>query len=93
MELTELRNEIDGIDRELVRLLEARMDVASDIAAYKLAHGKPVLDAEREQAKLDWVRAQCRPDTAEHIAAVFDGIMAASRAYQERRMKENGHGG
>ena len=46
--LTELRGELDAIDREMVALFERRMAVAREVAAYKLANGLPVLDASRE---------------------------------------------
>lgn len=92
MELTELRAGIDAVDRELIALLERRMDIASAIADYKAAHGLPVLDAGREADKLASVRAQCRPETADGIAEIFAAVMAASRAHQRRRM-EAGHGG
>lgn len=92
MELTELRSGIDAVDRELIALLERRMDIASAIADYKAARGLPVLDAGREADKLASVRAQCRPETADGIADIFAAVMAASRAHQHRRM-EAGHGG
>jgi len=47
--LEECRREIDAIDRELIRLFEERMQVAEQVAAYKLEHGLPVLDAKREE--------------------------------------------
>ena len=92
MDLTELRTEIDAIDRELIALLERRMDVAAGIASYKQERGLPVLDGAREAEKLDAVRVQCRPETAENIADIFKAVMAASRAHQKRLM-EGGHGG
>ena len=82
MELTELREQIDGIDADLIALLERRMDVAAAIAAVKARTGKPVLDSVREAEKLDRVRSACRAETADGIAAVFEAIMAASRARQ-----------
>ena len=85
MELTELRTQIDEIDRALIALLERRMDVSADIADYKLLHGKAILDEKREQEKLRSVRAQCRPETAELIAGVFASVMAASRGYQQAK--------
>ena len=91
MELTELRREIDGIDRELTALLERRMDIAADIAAYKRENGLPVLDPPREGEKLASVAAMCRPQTAELISGVFGAVMAASRAYQTALLEaENG---
>ena len=87
MELTELRGEIDRIDRELVSLLERRMDAVADVAAWKKAAGAPILDAGRELAKLQAVSDMCRPETAELIAGLFSELMAASRAYQARLME------
>ena len=44
VELSESRAKIDAIDREIVRLFEERMRVSHDVACYKRATGKPVLD-------------------------------------------------
>lgn len=82
MEIKALREEIDVIDRQLVALLERRMDTAAGIAACKRERGLPVLDEGREAEKLAAVRAQCRPETADGIAGVFETVMAESRAYQ-----------
>lgn len=91
MDLNELRTQIDAVDRDLVALLEKRLDVAAAIADYKMAHGLPVLDAGRETQKISSVRALCRPETADLIAGLYGPIMAASRTYQTRRM-EDAHG-
>ena len=49
MDLNEIRNEIDGIDDELVRLFDRRMSLAGEIAAYKRDNGLPVSDRTRER--------------------------------------------
>lgn len=91
MDLTELRIEIDQVDRALIALLERRLDIAGAIADYKQAHGLPVLDSSREAVKLEAVRAQCRPESADLIAGLYGPIMAASRSWQTKRMEVN-HG-
>lgn len=88
MELTELRTSIDRIDRELITLLEERMDMAAGVAEFKKGTGKPVLDAARELEKLQAVNSLCRPETSDLITGLFAEIMAASRAYQTRLMEE-----
>lgn len=45
----ELRMELDGIDSELMRLFEKRMELADEIGAAKRAGGMPVFDPEREE--------------------------------------------
>ena len=91
MDLNELRVEIDAVDRELVALLERRLDVAANIADWKQSQGLPVLDASREKAKIAAVRELCRPETADLIAGLYGPIMAACREHEERRM-EKSHG-
>ena len=48
--LTQLRDQIDGIDQKLVELFKQRMAVSREVAAYKQEHGLPTLDAGRERA-------------------------------------------
>ncbi len=90
--LTALRADIDDIDRQLVALLERRMDIAADIAACKRENGLPVLDAGREEEKLAAVRPLCRTETADGIAGVFKAVMAASRDYQTAIMERENDG-
>ena len=47
------RKHIDEIDSKIVELFEQRMQEASEVAAYKIATGKPVFDKEREEDKLN----------------------------------------
>lgn len=45
MELSDYRQQIDGIDSQLLALFYQRMEVAAQIAGYKKAHNLPALDA------------------------------------------------
>ena len=47
MDLTQCREKIDELDRQLVALFAERMETAAQVAAYKKEHGLPVLDAAR----------------------------------------------
>ena len=51
MDLLELRDKIDEIDSEIVRLYEERMEVCKKVAEYKIENGKQVFDKEREKQK------------------------------------------
>ena len=48
MELSDYREKIDSIDKELVKLFAERMDTAAEIARYKKEHGMKVLDSARK---------------------------------------------
>ena len=82
MDLQELRMKIDEIDQQLVQLFAARMDVAADIAAYKRANNKPVLDAARERNKLADIAASSREDMQTYTQMLYSMIFELSRSYQ-----------
>ena len=90
-ELEDVRAELDGVDRELVRLFEKRMALSREVARYKLAHGLPVLDAAREEQVLDSrVSMLNNPALGEDVRTLYVCIMALSRGEQERLLKEAG---
>lgn len=83
MDLTELRNEIDRIDDQLIPLLMKRMDVSKKVAQYKVKNSLPVFNEERENAILDNVAEKCG-DLGDTIKTVFSATMDASRALQHK---------
>ena len=84
MDLSDYRKRIDSIDAQLLALFEQRMDVATEIAAYKKERDLPVLDAAREQAKLDAISARVRPEYAEYARRLYETLFAVSRDRQNR---------
>lgn len=83
MDLLDLRNEIDKIDEQLIPLLLDRMDIAKQVAQYKVEHSLPVLNEKREQEILENVAQKCG-DKGELIKTVFAAAMDASRALQHK---------
>lgn len=51
-DLSVTREEIDKVDKQIVKLLEERMELAMDVAAYKRSTGKAIYDRDRELQKL-----------------------------------------
>ena len=58
MELSEIREKIDTVDDQLLKLFLERMDLAEEVAAYKNEHHLPILNKERERAVLARVTEQ-----------------------------------
>lgn len=88
-ELEVVRQELDAVDREIVRLFEQRMTLARDVVAYKMAHGMQVLDRSREEAVLVSRVGMLKDDHwAGSVRALYEEIMRLSRAEQERILKE-----
>ena len=84
--LEELRQEIDRIDREMVKLFEERMQVVTEVSEVKQAAGLPVLDASREESVVAKNTAYLTdPGLAGYYERLIRQIMALSREYQESR--------
>ena len=49
MDLSDWRERIDGIDRQMIALLNERMQCAHEVGRIKKAAGKPIRDPERER--------------------------------------------
>ncbi|MGT2638044.1 chorismate mutase [Streptococcus ratti] len=93
MDLQDIREQIDAIDRELVSCLEKRMDLVSQVAAYKKATGKAVLDPEREQLLLQRIAALVANEAYRPaILATFADILKHSRDYQIKALGEDADG-
>lgn len=94
LDLLEIRDQIDTIDKEIVELFEKRMQLSADVAEYKISNNKEVLDPKREKEKLM---------TLEHYASnsfnrvgvyeLFRQMMAMSRKLQYRILAEHGKAG
>jgi chorismate mutase len=88
MNLDIIRQEIDQIDDQIVKLLEERMHLVEDVVAYKKASGKPILDTKREEIIFEKVRSRVTNKSyQEPIVATFSDILKRSRDYQDQNIK------
>lgn len=91
-ELTAIRAELDAVDGELVALFEKRMALCREVAAYKMAHGLPVLDTSREAQVLDSRAALLHDGSLDaDVRALFQTLMSLSRRTQQQMMEEAAH--
>ncbi len=86
MELTELRKEIDKIDRQLVQLFKERMQVCADVAEYKRQSGMKVLDTSRERALLGKVSELSGEEFEEYTRTLYATLLELSRSYQHKKL-------
>ena len=88
MDLNSIRQEIDQIDDQIVKLLEERMHLVEGVIAYKKASGKPILDSKREEVIFEKARSRVtNKNYQETIVATFSDILKRSREYQEQNIK------
>ena len=84
MDLTQLRNQIDSIDDQLVRLFCQRMEIASKIADYKKENGMPIYVPAREREKLADVAQKAGPEMANYTRVLYSMLFELSRSYQSK---------
>ena len=88
MNLDIIRQEIDQIDDQIVKLLEERMHLVEGVGAYKKASGKPILDTKREEIIFEKVKNRVEDKCyQETIVATFSDILKRSRDYQDKTIK------
>lgn len=91
-DLSVTREEIDTVDRQIVELIEKRMDLALEVAKYKMSTGKPIYDRERELQKLEKLGSMASSEfNAKGIQELFLQIMSISRRYQYNIIGDNDH--
>lgn len=90
MDLSEIRQEIDSVDSQIVELYKKRMGLALEVAKYKIDNNKPILDSTREKEKIEKAKAMVSDNfDKEAVADLFRQIMASSRKLQYRFMEHN----
>ena len=88
--LETLRQKIDTIDRELVALLEKRMDTVTKIGQVKKEGNQAVYDEKREQQVLDKVAKLLKnKGYKETITDTYVDLMKHSREYQNKMKEES----
>lgn len=87
MDLQEIRMELDKIDTQIETLFEERMRLCGEVAEYKIATGKAVYDAKREQEKLEALTALADTEfNKQAVRELFLQMMTLSRRYQYQRI-------
>jgi len=88
MDIQELRQEIDNIDKELVDLFCRRMAVSAQVADYKRKHKMPIFVPAREREILQRLSAQAGSEMANYTRVLYSMLFELSRSYQSKRNDE-----
>lgn len=84
MDIRGYRDEIDKIDRELVKLFEKRMNVVGEIAKYKELHNMKILNIDREIEVIEKNINRLDNKNYEKLTEkFFSYLMKLSRSYQK----------
>ena len=85
MDLQEIRQQIDSVDKELVQLFCKRMNLSAQVADFKKANNMPIYVPAREQEILQKVAKIADSELEESIQTLYATIFQLSREYQSKR--------
>lgn len=88
--LSEQRKRIDLIDSEILKLFCERMKTVKEVAEIKLENNMQVLQPDREEQIIKLRGEQVTLEMKEYTEELFTAIMAISRQYQSKIIKEKG---
>ena len=93
MELTEIRKNLDRVDKQIVDLYRERMHLAELVAESKRESGRNVYDKKREDEKLRTVSGMVEePEYRQGVQELFSQLMSTSRKLQYARLAKDAHG-
>jgi chorismate mutase-like protein len=85
MKLEHLRERIDRLDRQLLKLLNRRTELGSEVGKLKRAEGRSVFSPEREEHLLEKLEsANGGPLTNAALRAIYREVFSISRARQKQ---------
>ena len=88
-DLSEIRIELDKVDRQMAELFEQCMAICSEVAEFKKENDRKVFDKEREEAKINAVRELVEGDiNKKGVAELFRQLMSISRKLQYRMLSD-----
>ena len=90
--INRMRKAIDLVDRDIVRALSRRRDLALQIGRVKAERGMSVRSPAREAELMEIIREEAviQGLDPEQVEAVFQVILAGSRA-EQRRLRTGGN--
>lgn len=86
--LTEAREKINQIDKQMAELFEARLKAVEAVAEYKKEHGLPIYDPTREAEVIKRNSETVEDGVKEYYVSFQKSTMALSRAFQKRLIGE-----
>lgn len=84
MDLNELRNKIDSIDTELVKLFKERMETAAEVGRFKQENGVPVFNRQREREVINKVTDSVPEELQSYTKTLYQTLFELSRSYQKK---------
>lgn len=87
--LSELRQEIDAVDAQILSLLQRRLELVFKVGEVKSAHGVKVYDPERERMVLAKLGNLAKPPmSSDMVRRIFERIIDEFRSQEKHHIQE-----
>lgn len=87
MNIQDYREQIDSIDKQIVELLEKRLDIAGGIGQEKKRQGLPVFDEVREKERIEAVRELAKNEKyKDRIEQIYIKLMDETKLWEKELM-------
>ena len=88
LQLAQLREAIDTVDAEILRLVASRVELVLSIAEYKRVQQMPVYDPDRERAVIDRLLGLAPANLdPQLVRRIFERIIDESRRVEQHQPK------
>ena len=88
LNLNEIRENINNIDKELVILLEKRFNLVLKVGQFKTVNNFPILDEKREKIVIEKCKEQLHNQRyASYIEEIYTQIMDTCKHIQQNEIK------
>lgn len=88
-DLSIIRERINEIDNQIVKLWKERMKTCLSVAQYKKEHNLPVLDSKREAELLNRIGEMSGEELEVYSRVLYDTIMTVSKSYQHKYLSKD----
>lgn len=85
-DIKDIRENINKVDDEIIKLLEERFDLSKKVRAYKISHNKKVYDPIREKEILKKIQEK-NPEYGKYFVKIYQEIMDQSKNLQKNDEK------
>ena len=79
MDMTELREQIDEIDNQIIELFRKRMEIVGDVAEYKKNNNMPVFHRGREREIINRVTKLAPSEMQVYTKTLYNTLFTKSR--------------
>jgi len=85
MDIKDIRNEIDHVDKEILKLLNKRFKLASDVIEFKKLNNLPIENKQREEEIIKMIGESVDVEINDEVIEIYKEIMKQSKVYQSKK--------